>query len=225
MGLIGKIAEIVAGEAAIDVADSALNKIEKKIEERENKLFEKKSENDILVIQRYKATRKDQFDVFDENREVKYTVKGKSASVKHHLRIYDAKGKELGRVKEKLISLRSPFSFEYNPVDYIIEINGEKRGKIKSRRKFGKQKYEVKFNGWRIEGNIVGWNFKILNGNDIIGYISKHSINQAYVVEFPDKENELLILMLVIALYAANGPSKQDRNERARKHRRRSRFF
>lgn len=128
------------------------------------------------------------------------------------MHIYDAKGMELGTVKEKLISLRSPISFESNPVDCIIEIGGKKIGTVKSRGGFGKLKYEVDFNGWHIEGNAFGWNFKIFNGNEEIAHISQKLLHfgDTYVINFSDPKNEFVVLLLVIALDAANATKKSE---------------
>jgi len=220
MSLLGKIVEFVASDAianALDIPIKALDKASKKIDSKsKDKLFEKEHGTGILVINQHRFTWKDKFDVYNENREVKYTVKGKLASIKHHLHIYDANGKEIGMVKEKLISLRSPISLESKPVDFIIEINGKKLGKVKSRWSFGKQKYEVDFNGWRIEGDFLGWKYKIFNGNEEIANISQKVLylGDTYVVTFPNLQNELIVLMLVVALDAANAPKKSEELKR-----------
>lgn len=219
MSLLGKVVEFVASDAiadALDIPIKALDKASKNLkakdEESKKKLFEKLPGTGVLVINQHRFTWKDKFDVYDENREIKYTVKGELASIKHHLHIYDAKGKELGTVKEKLISLRSPISLESNPVDFIIEIGGKSIGKVKSRWSLGKQKYEVDFNDWIIEGNVFGWKYKILSGNEEIAHISQKLLyfGDTYVVNFTDPQNELIVLMLVIALDAANAPTKSE---------------
>ncbi|HVI39843.1 MAG TPA: LURP-one-related family protein [Anaerovoracaceae bacterium] len=230
MSLIGKVVKSVAPYAIADALDipikaleKAYQRIEEKSEESTKKLFEKQPGTGILVINQHQFTWKDKLDVYDENREIKYTVKGELASIKHHLHIYDVKGKELGMVKEKLIALRSPISLESNPVDFIIEIGGKKIGIVKSRWAFRKQKYEVDFNGWRIEGNVFGWKYKIFNGNEEIANISQKLLyfGDTYVINFLDPKNEFVVMMLVIALDAANAPKKSEEMRRTSHHKRR----
>ena len=187
MSLLREIVKSVAPYAIGDLLDipikaldKASQRLDEKSEESNKKLFEKQPGTGILVINQHRFAWKDKFDVYDENREVKYTVKGELASIKHHLHIYDAKGMELGTVK--------------------------------SRGGFGKLKYEVDFNGWHIEGNAFGWNFKIFNGNEEIAHISQKLLHfgDTYVINFSDPKNEFVVLLLVIALDAANATKKSE---------------
>lgn len=221
MGLLGKLVEFVAADTIVDTLDASIKTLNKISEKRDSKskdrLFSKEPGTEVLVINQHRFTWKDEFEVYNENREVKYTVKGELTSIKHHLHIYNAYGKEIGMVKEKLISLRSPISFtESTPVDFIIEIEGKKVGKIKSKWSLGKQKYEVDFNGWRIEGNVLGWKYKVFNGSEEIARISQKVFyfGDTYVVTFPNIQNELVVLMLVIALDASNAPKKSEELKR-----------
>jgi len=227
MGLLGKIVEFAAAGTIVKLLDTpikALEKASKKQEEknakRVNKLFDKEPGTGILIINQHQLTWTDKFDVYDENKEIKYTVKGKFTSVKRHLYIYDANGKKLGMVKEKLLALRSPLSLESKPVDFILEIEGQRLGEVKSISSFGKQKYVVCFNSWRVEGNVLGWKYKILDGSVEIADIRKKVLyyGDTYVVTFPNIQNELVILMLVIALDAANAPKKSEELKRTIHH-------
>lgn len=216
MSLLGKAAKYTAKYAARKslpyVSKKANDKIEEIAAERNQKLFDAQSGTGNLVIRQERHTWKDKLDVFDENQKIKYTVKGELTSIKHHRHIYDANDKELGLIKEKLISLRLPILKESNPVDFIFEIDGHKVGTVKSKWAFGRQNYEVDFNGWRIEGNIFKFEYKIYNGNEVIAQISKKLffLDDIYVINVPDPNNELVVLMLVISLDAANSSKLED---------------
>ena len=49
---------------------------------------------------------------------------------------------------------------EARPVDFVFEIAGKKAAKLKSTWSLTKGKYLMD-NGWIIEGNIIGWKYKI----------------------------------------------------------------
>jgi len=215
MNLLGKMAMTVASKVALDATKNAIVKASKK---NRDKFFEKQPGTEILVISKNELMNKDTFDVYDENREVKYNVKGNLTSIKHHLRIYDAKGNEIGMIKEQPVSMLEFLFCGAKSVDLIIEINGKKRGKFTSTWSFGKPEYEVDFNGWRIEKNIWGWEYKVLKGNREIAHISQKvwyfdgTYGDTYVVAFPDIKNELIVLMLVLSLYVANQMRLREQN-------------
>ncbi len=203
MGFLDEILKIVV----VDKVLSVIEKIEIKNEEKIKREFDKKSGIEVLVIRRKQITWKEKFDVYDEYQNIKYTVKGDLISIKPNLIILDDKGRKIASVKEKIISWRLPFSFESKPVDFILEIDGKKIGKVKSKWAFAKQKYEVDLNGWQIEGNILGWKYKICNKNEQIAKISQRvfDFGDTYVINFANPNNELLVLMLVLAM-AVNTP-------------------
>ena len=200
MGLLGK----VAGHFAVDAIVKTASKANKK---SFNNFFTKKPGTGVLVFVKRKYMWKDRTDVYGENKEIKYTVKSELVSMKHRLYIYDAYDRKIGVVKEKRISLRS--------FDFIIEMNDNVIGSVKSIWSFGKKKYKVDFNSWHIKGDVFGWNYKIFNRRKEIAHISQKllyfddigGMNQStYVVSFPAPQNEILILMLVVALAAGNDP-------------------
>lgn len=222
MGILGKIVEFVASDTiadALEVPIQALDKVGKKLEAKNEKgqqeIFNITPGTGILAFSEHRFEWKETFYVYDNNREVKYVVKGDFVSLKRLLRVYDVNGKEIGTIREKLIPLRSPISFESNPVDFSIEINGKKMGKVKSRWALGKQKFEVDYNGWSIVGNITASKFQILNGKEEISQISYKLLNWGgYVATYPDPLNEANILMLVLALIIANAPQKSEKLKR-----------
>jgi len=216
MSILGKFVTFVASDAivrAIDVPIKALDKVNKKMEEKESekrqKLFECAPGEKVLLINQETFTWRDKFNIYDSEEKVRFSVKGDFLSVKHRVHIYDENGKEVGCVKEKLLSLRPSALVESHPIDFDLEINGTKVAKMRSKWSFGKKKYLLN-NGWNIEGNIVGWKYKITSQEKSIATISYAPLywGDTYVVTFPENENELLILMIVLAIDIANAPKK-----------------
>ncbi len=227
MKILGKVVEFIASDAivnALDIPikalDKAINKLDAKSKESNKKLFEKQPGTEVLVLNQQHFNWREKFNVYDEYENVKYAVRGEFLSIKHHLHIYDVHGNEIGSVKEKLISMRSPFSSELDPKDFVFEIGGKKIGRMKSKGGFGKTKYEVGFNNWHIEGSVFGWKYKILDGKNEVANISQKLLffGDTYVISFTEKRYELIILMLVLALDIANAPKKSDEFKETLRH-------
>lgn len=213
MSLLGKIIEsVVEDESVLDFSIKAIDKIEKKLEKREEKsrckMLECAPGERALLISQRTFTKSDYFDVYDSSQNVKYSVKGEVSSIKHHLHIYDTSGREIAFLKEKLMSLRPSAVFEKHPTDFYLEINGDKVGNLKSKWAFGKSKY-ILDNGWNIE-EIFGFKYKVTSGNKTIATISSKilSLDDTYAVTFSENEDELLMLMITLAIIIGNAPKK-----------------
>lgn len=144
----------------------------------------------------------DTYDVYDEDGIVRYSVKADFFSLGHRLHVKDAEGMEIGVIREKVISVLPCFE---------IEIAGKIVGKIQKKFSFLNPKYEVDFCGWRVEGNIMGWEYDVFDGGCQAVHISKKILSwgDTYALEFADPKDELNGLLLVIAIDAANCTKKE----------------
>ena len=120
----------------------------------------------------------DSYDVYDENENAKYFVKAEFLSLGHRLHVYDMAGNELGLIKEKVMSLLPVF----------------------------RPKYDVEFNGWHVEGDFMGWNYDIYEACSPVVHITKELLHwgDTYVLDFANPADELMGLLLVITIDAAN---------------------
>lgn len=218
MGIIGKAVEFLASDALADVLDKPIKALDKatarmkaKDEEKLKKLFECPPGEKALLINQAMYTWRDRFSVYDNHENVKYTVKGEFTSIKRHLHIFDSNGKEIGFVKEKLLTVRPAAIMQTDPIDFDFKINGKKVATLKSRWAFNKKKYSMN-NGWEIEGNIVGWNYKILSDGREIAKITMKPLywGDTYLITFPEGENELLMLMVVLAMDIDTSATKME---------------
>ena len=139
----------------------------------------------------------DSYDIYDENGNVKYFVKADFLSWGHQLRVYDANNCEIGMVKEKVLSFLPQFD---------IEVGGTVLGKIQKEFTFFRPKYDVDFNGWRVEGDFFGWDYDVYEGCSSIIHINKELLHwgDTYVIDFANPNDELMGVMLVVAIDAAN---------------------
>lgn len=135
------------------------------------------------------------YDIFDQNGKTVYTVKGQLAWG-HCLKIFDSAGNEIGTVKEKIFTWLPKFEiyFGQNCV-----------GTISREFSFLKPKYNIDFNGWKVEGNFFEWDYTIKNSNgQDIATISKELFNltDTYVINVANPSDGISALMLVLAIDA-----------------------
>ena len=150
-----------------------------------------------LLIKQRVFSWTDSYDVYDENENPKYFVKAEFFSLGHQLHVYDRNNHELGVIRQRLLTFLPAFE---------IEIGGRVRGEIRKQFSFFKPRYEIDYNGWRVEGDFLGWDYDVYNGCSSIIHISKELFHwgDTYTINFADPKYELEGLMLVIAIDAAN---------------------
>lgn len=140
----------------------------------------------------------DKYDIYDEQGNVKYFVKGEVFSFGHNLHVFDMHDNEIGSVHEIL------FSF---PKQFEIVMNGSVRGCITKQFTLFRQEYDIDFNGWHVDGDFLQWNYDVYSssGRPII-HINKEWISwgDTYIIDIENPADELMGLMLVVAIDAAN---------------------
>ncbi len=150
----------------------------------------------------------DSYNVYDEHKNKVFEVKGQLAWG-HVLKIYDSKGKEIGKVDEKIISLTPRFD--------IFE-KGKHIGSIK--RKLVSvlgPAYDIKFKGWKVDGNVLEWNYRIKDSdNNTIATVTKElfHLTDSYTLNIGNSSDALYVLMFVIAIDAEkDSREKKDKNK------------
>jgi len=137
----------------------------------------------------------DSYDIYDEAGNTVYTVKGELAWG-HLLRIYDASGREVGTVKERIFTWLPKFEM-YLGDDYVGSINKEFS--------FFRPKFNIDYNGWQVEGDWLEWDYSIVSAHGgSVAAVSKQLWNwtDTYVIDVYDPKDALCALMLVLAIDA-----------------------
>lgn len=137
----------------------------------------------------------DSYDIYDENGQTVYTVQGQLAWG-HCLKIYDARGVEIGTVKQRILTFLPKFEM-YLGDRYI--------GCISKEFTFFFPKYHIDCNGWQVEGDMFEWDYQILSSSGKpIANITKELFNwtDTYVIDVHDPQDALCALMLVLAIDA-----------------------
>ena len=137
----------------------------------------------------------DSYDIYDENEQTVYVVKGQRA-IGHCLNIFDAAGDQLGTVRQKLLTWMPKYEI-YEKEQYIGCI---------SREAFSfRPRYDIDFNGWHIEGSFMEWDYTITGADgERIATISKQlfRMTDTYVLDIARVEDALHVLMFVLAIDA-----------------------
>ena len=137
----------------------------------------------------------DSYDIYDEDGNTVYVVKGELAWG-HQLRIYDAAGNAIGCVKQKIWTWLPKFEM-YLGDRYI--------GCISKEFTFLKPRYNIECNGWQVEGDWFEWDYMITNPyGQRVAAVSKELWNwtDTYVIDVTNPQDALCALMLVLAIDA-----------------------
>lgn len=137
----------------------------------------------------------DSYDIYDEQGRVVYTVKGQLAWG-HCLKIFDARGNEIGTVKERVLTFLPKFEV-YLGQNYL--------GCITKEFTFFKPRYNIDYNGWHIEGDFMEWDYRIMDRMGMpVAVISKEIFHwsDTYVIDVCVPQDALNALMFVLAIDA-----------------------
>ncbi len=137
----------------------------------------------------------DSYDIYNEVGETVYIVKGQ-LSWGHCLKIFDAKGNEIGTIKERIFTFLPKFEM-YMGEQYI--------GCISKEFSLFRPKYNIDCNGWHIEGNFFEWDYNIIKANgQQVATVSKEIFNwtDTYAINVYNQEDAIYALMLVLAIDA-----------------------
>lgn len=143
----------------------------------------------------------DSYDVYDSTGEARYEVRSALFSLGHQIHVYDKRAdernEEVGCIRQKLFTLLPTFE---------IEIGGRVTGTIRKKFTFFRENYEVDYRGWDVDGNFLGWDYRVLQGGREILTITKEIWNwsDTYTLRFRDPADEIPGLLLVLAIDAAN---------------------
>lgn len=207
-----------AGDSIAKMLDKMADKMEKKSRTKIEEFLNKHPNNLHLCILREKHTWKETYRVLDMQHRLRYMVKGKALSRKHHLRVYDATGKKkIGEVKEKLFAIRPLIFAEPDPKDFDIIVGDQKIGMIKTKRVSRMRKLVSTFNDWKIESCFRG-GFRVMSGENPVLEVCNEwtSEGDLYVLDIAEPSNEFLCVLVALVYDADKKTKSKERKETAR---------
>ena len=137
----------------------------------------------------------DSYDIYNEMGDTVYTVKGQ-LSWGHCLKIFDARGNEVGTVNERIFTWLPKFEM-YIGESYL--------GCISKEFSLFSPRFNIDCNGWHVDGDFFEWDYDIINSSGRhVASISKELFNftDTYAIDISDPDDALCVLMLVLAIDA-----------------------
>ncbi len=152
-----------------------------------------------LLIKQRVFSWTDTYNVSDEWGEPRYFVKAEFFTLGHQIHVQEeATGLEVGSIHQKLFSLMPQFD---------LVIGGQTLGCIRKEFTLFRPRYRLELNGWTVQGDVFGWDYDLVDGG---GRVQMHITKElfrwgdTYVLDIPDPRNEVLCLLVAIAIDAAN---------------------
>lgn len=140
----------------------------------------------------------DSYDVYDENGVARYFVQAEFLTLGHQIHVYKKQtGREVGSIHQRLLTFLPTFD---------IIVDGQSQGCVSKQFSLFTPRYEVDFRGWDVEGDLLGWDYSVHQGNLEIMNISKQwlSWGDTYTLQYSNPAHEMPGLLLVLAIDAAN---------------------
>lgn len=137
----------------------------------------------------------DSYDIYDyDTGDVVYTVEGQLAWG-HCLHILDAGGRHIATVKQRVLTFLPKFDLYLG--DTCI-------GTICKEFTIVRPLFTLNCNGWQVQGDFMGWEYEITDGQRQVAAISKELLHwtDTYVIDVADGRDGLCALMVVLAIDA-----------------------
>jgi uncharacterized protein YxjI len=137
----------------------------------------------------------DGFTIKDENSNDVYKVKGKVLSIGAKLTMFDMQGKEECFIQQKVLKLMP---------EYHISVDSKEVMVVKEKFALIKKKFNITGSAgeYRVEGNVIAKDFKIMKGDAVCATISKKllALSDTYTVDIADTENNVLMLAVTVVM-------------------------
>lgn len=137
----------------------------------------------------------DSYDIYDEFGQTLYTVKGQ-LSWGHCLKIFDAQNREIGMVKERVLTWLPKFE---------MYLGNCCIGSIHKEFTLFHPRFHIDCNGWQVDGDFFEWDYTIRDASDqCVAEVSKQlwQWTDSYVIDVANPADALCALMLVLAIDA-----------------------
>lgn len=136
----------------------------------------------------------DSYDIYDEHKNILYTVQGKLA-LGHRLEIEDHTGRHVGTLQQRVLTVLPKFE---------IYIGDRMVGEVIKEFTLFKPSFRLSCNDWQVKGDFWEWNYEITSGSSLIAEIQTEFLHwsDTYSIDVKEERNCLLALMIVLAIDA-----------------------
>lgn len=140
----------------------------------------------------------DTYDVYDAQGRPRYFVRSELFTLGHRIHVYEKyTDREVGSIEQHLLTFLPRFD---------IIMDGRVQGTVKKQFTWFFPAYDVDFKGWHCEGNLFGWDYRVMQGDMEVMTISKEWLTwgDTYILRYQNPANEMPGLLLVLAIDAVN---------------------
>ena len=137
----------------------------------------------------------DSYDIFDESGRTLFSVEGR-LSWGHCLHILNAAGEHIGTVQERVLTFLPQFE---------LYAYGEYLGCLRKEFTLFAPRFTIDCSDWEIEGSWTEWDYSVVSPSQgMVASIGKELFQwtDTYVLDVPDPDNALCVLMLALAIDA-----------------------
>lgn len=135
----------------------------------------------------------DKYNIYDESGNVVFVVKSEMPLVPS-VTIQDVQGNELSAIVREFALMPT---FEFYRGEELL-------GSISRKLSFFTPRYEIDYNGWKAEGDFLGWDYQITDAaGRCVAEMHKESIdilNESYSLDVKNPEDALGALMVALAI-------------------------
>ena len=155
-----------------------------------------------LILKQRAFSLLDSYDICDTNGGLVYSVKS-NFSLGRSMTVYDFLDNEVGTIDRRLLT--------FMPA-YDITMNGHFAGTVRKEFTLLTTKFHIDYLGWRIEGDVFGWDYTIMNNRRVVASVEKKlmSFTDTYKLTVYDNNDMLAAVLLALTLDA----EKDDTNKR-----------
>jgi len=138
--------------------------------------------------------------IYDEHGDVLYRANGRFWTIQDRVDVVDAHGTAVGTVHSKMLSLQKTF---------VVEIDGQEAAEIVQKLFSLRKNFDIHLatgDRWALHGDWLDHAFTITGtSGETIATISRAwvTVTDAFGIDIADGQNDLLVLMTVVALEAA----------------------
>jgi len=145
-----------------------------------------------LYIKQKVFSWRDRFTVKDESQRDRWFAQGEIFTLGRKLHVYDASGREVAFIRQKLLSFLPR---------YYIELGGMQYEFVKELTLL-RPKYTIRNLDWTIGGNFLEHNYSVADSRGDVMRITKAwlSWGDFYELDIYDEQNELLCLCVALAI-------------------------
>ncbi len=200
---------VEARKRAVDKITDAATYVSKIQQEASQKSFIKKAKSKTKDhyhrVMRHNTEYLDQYEIYDDDTELKYTAAGNFQMGKKQVLLYNIRDEEIAIVRNKRFAIRSPLTADFytKPQDYTLIQGKEEIGEVRSKFSMSKNLYTTTIEDWKIEGSLAGLSYYVYSNNEIIMSLVKKfhtKWGETYVIDYPDESLELYYLMIALVI-------------------------